>query len=366
MAGQPPVQIHNVLGQWSRNTPTHELSIVDRQSFHIACRSDLTAEEQSLAAQYANVAATTTSSNVAPPPEVEIGAAEREPLHQDYEQYQRFSLHAASNCDTTYSVASTPKTEIKTVVELSRLPSRVEQGSTALKTAPVASSDTAIDAKGMKSAAAAQSAVQVQTKHEIATRAGALKKRVTFTSLPRELRDHVYSFVESVGVNVADTRQQWADHPLSTVSHEIALEWRDYYLSNTTFTLDTRGASDFQREKTDIEAHRVMRPLYDWLEYWSDEEVGRLRTLKLYGYHDIVRIEISVRPLAVTVTCQPKLGQQVDDKWIGGVAKLQRLVGGFPLLGGPKDRFTAAYIRQICRLVVDVREMYHHPREAAW
>ncbi|KAK5686735.1 hypothetical protein LTR17_026889, partial [Elasticomyces elasticus] len=261
MAGQPPVQIHNVLGQWVRNTPTHDLSIVDRQTLHIACRSDLTAEEQSLAAQYANVAATTTSNNVTPPPEVETGAAEPEPLYQDYEQYQRFSLHAASKRDATHSVASAPRTELDTSVEATRLPSTVEQGSTALKTAPVASTDAAIDAKGMKSAGGAQCAVQVQTKHRTTSRAGASKQRVTFTSLPRELRDHVYSFVESVGVNVADTHQQWANHPLGTVTHEIALEWRDYYLSNTIFTLDTRGAYDFQREKTDLEAHRVMRPL---------------------------------------------------------------------------------------------------------
>ncbi|KAK4950217.1 hypothetical protein LTR10_011196 [Elasticomyces elasticus] len=219
-----------------------------------------------------------------------------------------------------------------------------------------------IDSNVEKLASAVQTPSHLQIKSDGISRTDAVKQTVPFTSMPREIRDHIYSFVQPIGVNVADDRQQFGNHPLSTVCKQVSLEWRDYYHSNTTFILDIRSEFDFRRAKNSKEKHKATKPLREWLENMSEREAGRLRTLTLYGWNDIVRIEISVRPLTVTVTCEPNRDQKVDEKWTDGVARLQKLIDTFRTIVNKGDHLGGAAIIQLCEFAMLARDVYHYPR----
>ncbi|TKA74686.1 hypothetical protein B0A55_04710 [Friedmanniomyces simplex] len=136
-------------------------------------------------------------------------------------------------------------------------------------------------------------------------------QRLTFTGLPREIRDHIYSFVRPAPVNIQDPRQRRSQHPLSKVSRQIEVEYREYYFSNAVFMQDTRiyppsrfpAYIDYESGKA---IQRVRATWVKWAAELEDQDAGRLRHLMFYGDQAVVRIELSANPARAVVSVKPK------------------------------------------------------------
>ncbi|KAK5692045.1 hypothetical protein LTR97_011218 [Elasticomyces elasticus] len=189
-------------------------------------------------------------------------------------------------------------------------------------------------------------------------------KSTMLATLPREMRDHIYTFVGLVGINIADRRQHWSGRynpSLAKVSQSIAAEFREHYYQNTTFIFDTRtDIPDTIAERTahKQKARELVKTWNSWIATLDTPDVGRVRHLMFYGTKDIVRLELSTKPLKIIFTVKSKYGGELDPtcKLVEDIAKMQRNFDrNMEALNRTQIRFTSYDLGRMCQAVFDAR-----------
>ncbi|KAK4950218.1 hypothetical protein LTR10_011197 [Elasticomyces elasticus] len=332
MAQAPSDKLFDIIEQWELDTRTRAFGSLNIGIFRTICRCDWFAHRHSMAKKSGK-------------------------------------LTAASSSQTKGYKTKSNKTPAKIERMLARM--QISSDSRTILKSNIPASNNPIIAT-LKHAAA--KALQLHYFHRMSINVDSpieVTKSTRLATLPREMRDHIYSFVDVVGVNIADRRQHWSGRynpSLAKVSQSMAAEFWEHYYKNTTFIFDTRiglldnmaGYPVYKQE-----ARKLVKIWNSWMATLDTADVGRVRHLMFYGKKDIVRLELSTKPLKVTCSVKSKYGDELDPtcKLVEDIEKMQR---GFDrniaALNMRQTRFTSYDLGRMCQAVFDARAPHtlHH------
>ncbi|KAK5736434.1 hypothetical protein LTR17_007430 [Elasticomyces elasticus] len=286
--------------------------------------------------------------------------------HRHYMARKFGKTAAASRLQTKKYRKKSNKTLAKIERTLARMQinSDSSAGPTTIESNTSASIDTTVTTVDIAAAKGLQIHSPHKTNINVDSPADATNQSATLATLPREMRDHIYSFVGLVGVNIADRRQHWSGRynpSLAKVSQSTAAEFREHYYQNTTFIFDTRtGLPDAMVEQSahKKEARKLVKTWSSWMATLNTTDVGRVRHLMFYGKKDIVRLELSTKPLKVSCSVKSKYGDELDPtcKLVEDMEKMQRNFDrNMTALNMRQTRFTSYDLGRMCQAVFDAR-----------
>ncbi|KAK3628138.1 hypothetical protein LTR22_022477 [Elasticomyces elasticus] len=329
MIQAPSDKILDVLEQWKLDTRTRAFDWIHIGSFRAVCNSDYVAHRHYMARKFGKIAAASPLQN---------------------KRYRKKSNKSPAKIERTLARM--------------KISSGSSAGPTNIESNTPASIDTAVTTVDIAAAKGLQIHSPHKTSINVDSSANARNQSTTLATLPREMRDHIYSFVGLVGVNIADRRQHWSGRynpSLAKVSQSMAAEFREHYYQNTTFIFDTRtDIPDTIAERTahKQKARELVKTWNSWIATLDTPDVGRVRHLMFYGTKDIVRLELSTKPLKIIFTVKSKYGGELDPtcKLVEDIAKMQRNFDrNMEALNRTQIRFTSYDLGRMCQAVFDAR-----------
>ncbi|KAK5679453.1 hypothetical protein LTS10_008271 [Elasticomyces elasticus] len=295
----------------------------------------------------------------------------RNVCRMDYRAYRRrmakkFGKVAAASSSGSKRYRKKSETQAKLERMLARLQIRSDSsvGPTTIKSNIPASIDTTVTMVETTATKALQIHSPHKTSINVESPIDANNQSITLATLPREMRDHIYSFIGFVGVNIADSRQHWSNRyvpSVARVSQSMAAEFKEHYYQNATFIFDTR--TDIPDTRAEYPARKqkaseLVKTWNSWMTTLDTADVERVRHLMFYGTKDIVRLKLSTKPLKVTCSVKSKYGGELDPacKLVEDVEKMRRNFDrNMTALNLRQTRFTSYDLGRMCQAVFDAR-----------